>query len=220
MAHPPETREKVRRLYIQSQLSLQIVSSQCGVSFATAARWKKDAQDSGDDWDKLRAANVLAGNGMEDVGRAILMGLLVQYQTTIEQLNVDSQLPPQARVELLASLSDAFNKRRWRASAFCRKPRSWPRRWRSSRCCPPSSVNTIRSIWKPLSRCWNPLVMRCKNTMADKLIPVNSRVSVMASQVAYVIAPDLRIVEVHLLDGRVEYLEYAMRKTAGAPRPL
>ncbi|MDS6630650.1 DUF1804 family protein [Klebsiella michiganensis] len=32
------------------------------------ARWKKDAQDSGDDWDKLRAANVLAGNGMEDVG--------------------------------------------------------------------------------------------------------------------------------------------------------
>ncbi|KMV85308.1 hypothetical protein HMPREF9685_01933 [Klebsiella oxytoca 09-7231] len=110
MAHPPETREKVRRLYIQSQLSLQIVSSQCGVSFATAARWKKDAQDSGDDWDKLRAANVLAGNGMEDVGRAILMGLLVQYQTTIEQLNVDSQLPPQARVELLASLSDAFNK--------------------------------------------------------------------------------------------------------------
>uniref|UniRef100_UPI0034D209FC DUF1804 family protein n=2 Tax=Klebsiella pneumoniae complex TaxID=3390273 RepID=UPI0034D209FC len=63
-----------------------------------------------DDWDKLRAANVLAGNGMEDVGRAILMGLLVQYQTTIEQLNVDSQLPPHARVELLASLSDAFNK--------------------------------------------------------------------------------------------------------------
>jgi hypothetical protein len=28
--------------------------------------------------------------------------------------------------------------------------------------------------------------------MADKLIPVNSRVSVMASQVAYVIAPDYK----------------------------
>jgi transposase-like protein len=136
MAHPPETREKVRRLYIQSQLSLQIVSSQCGVSFATAARWKKDAQDSGDDWDKLRAANVLAGNGMEDVGRAILMGLLVQYQTTIEQLNVDSQLPPQARVDCWPASVMPSTKRRWRASAFCRKPRSWPQRWRSSRCCP------------------------------------------------------------------------------------
>lgn len=30
--------------------------------------------------------------------------------------------------------------------------------------------------------------------MADKLIRVNSRVSVMASQVAYVIAPEFRIV--------------------------
>lgn len=49
--------------------------------------------------------------------------------------------------------------------------------------------------------------------MADKLIPVNARVSVMASQVAGVIAPDYKeYVEVHLLDGRVEYLEYAMRQ--------
>lgn len=110
MAHPPETREKLRRLYIQSQLSLQIVSSQCGVSFATASRWKREAQDSGDDWDKLRAANVLASGGMEDVGRAILMGLLVQYQATIDQLNINADMPPSQRIELLASLSDAFNK--------------------------------------------------------------------------------------------------------------
>ncbi|HHR1021314.1 TPA: hypothetical protein ACS29M_004247 [Klebsiella pneumoniae] len=48
--------------------------------------------------------------------------------------------------------------------------------------------------------------------MADKLIPVNCRVSVMASQVACVVAPDYKDhVEVHLLDGRVEYLEFSMR---------
>lgn len=48
--------------------------------------------------------------------------------------------------------------------------------------------------------------------MADKLIRVNSRVSVMASQVAYVIAPEFKDrIDVHLLDGRVEELEYAMR---------
>ncbi|HCU2117797.1 TPA: hypothetical protein OUI25_001230 [Klebsiella pneumoniae] len=48
--------------------------------------------------------------------------------------------------------------------------------------------------------------------MADKLIRVNSRVSVMASLVAYVIAPEFQDrIEVHLLDGRVEELEYAMR---------
>lgn len=48
--------------------------------------------------------------------------------------------------------------------------------------------------------------------MADKLIRVNSRVSVMASQVAYVIAPEFQDrIEVHLLDGRVEELECSMR---------
>ncbi|OHY61266.1 hypothetical protein BB778_26390 [Pluralibacter gergoviae] len=51
--------------------------------------------------------------------------------------------------------------------------------------------------------------------MADKLIRVISRVSVMASQVAYVIAPEFKDlkdrIEVHLLDGRVEELEYSMR---------
>ncbi|EJM7588999.1 TPA: hypothetical protein R4216_002177 [Citrobacter freundii] len=48
--------------------------------------------------------------------------------------------------------------------------------------------------------------------MADKLIPVNSRVSVMASQVAYVDAPEFRDeVRVHFVDGRTEELEFSMR---------
>ena len=48
--------------------------------------------------------------------------------------------------------------------------------------------------------------------MADKLIRVNSRVSVMASQVAYVIAPEFQDrVDVHLVDGRIEELEFSMR---------
>lgn len=48
--------------------------------------------------------------------------------------------------------------------------------------------------------------------MADKLIRVNSRMSVMASQVAYVEAPEFRDeVRVHLLDGRVEELEFSRR---------
>lgn len=48
--------------------------------------------------------------------------------------------------------------------------------------------------------------------MADKLIRVNSRVSVMASQVAYVEAPEFRDeINVHLIDGRVECLEFALR---------
>ncbi|AMO79728.1 DUF1804 family protein [Obesumbacterium proteus] len=110
MAHPQETRDKLRKAYIFGQFSLEIASAQAGVAFATARRWKKESQDAGDDWDKMRAANTLAGNGLEDTGRAILTGLLIQYQTTLDTLNCDSTMQPRERVELLASLADAFNK--------------------------------------------------------------------------------------------------------------
>lgn len=130
MAHPPETREKLRRLYIQSQLSLQIVSSQCGVSFATASRWKKEAQDAGDDWEKLRAANVLASGGMEDVGRAILMGLLVQYQATIDQLNVNAEMPPKNALNCWPASVMPLIRRYRPVNAFCLRHRSSPRQWR------------------------------------------------------------------------------------------
>lgn len=53
---------------------------------------------------------MIAGGGLEDIARAVLTGLVTQYQTTLEQLNGDSKLPAQKRVELLASLADAFNK--------------------------------------------------------------------------------------------------------------
>ncbi|MFJ5441741.1 DUF1804 family protein [Pectobacterium sp. CHL-2024] len=110
MAHPQEVRDKLRRAYIFGQMSLEIASAQSGVAFATARRWKKDAQDAGDDWDKLRAAHVIAGGGLEDIGRAVLTGLVTQYQTTLEMLNGAADIPPRERVELLASLADAFNK--------------------------------------------------------------------------------------------------------------
>ncbi|MEH5750263.1 hypothetical protein PO640_15390 [Citrobacter freundii] len=55
--------------------------------------------------------------------------------------------------------------------------------------------------------------------MADKLIRVNSRVSVMASQVAYVKLPEFRDeVNVHLLDGRIECLEFSMRNERWAAK--
>ena len=40
MAHPQETREKLRRSYIFGQMSLEIASAQAGVAFATARRWQ------------------------------------------------------------------------------------------------------------------------------------------------------------------------------------
>lgn len=110
MAYSPEIRDKLRRAYIFGQMSLEIAASQVGVSFVSARRWKKDAQDKGDDWDALRSAHVLAGGTVEETGRAILTSMLIQYQTTMELLTNDRELKAPQRVELLASLGDSFNK--------------------------------------------------------------------------------------------------------------
>ena len=110
MAYLQETRDKLRRAYIFSQMSLEVAAAQAGVSFVTARRWKKEAQDRNDDWDKMRAAHMLAGGGVEDAGRAVLMSLVVQCQTVTEQINTNPDIPADKRVDLLASLADAFNK--------------------------------------------------------------------------------------------------------------
>ncbi|EKC3539553.1 DUF1804 family protein, partial [Salmonella enterica] len=73
MAYSKDDRARFRRAYIFSQLSLELTAAQFGISSPTALRWKRDAQKNGDDWDKLRAANALAGGGMEEAGRAVLM---------------------------------------------------------------------------------------------------------------------------------------------------
>ncbi|MGC0153291.1 DUF1804 family protein [Chromobacterium vaccinii] len=110
MAHAPEIRDKLRRLYVLDRLSLEVAAMQCGVSMSTASRWKRESTEAGDDWDKLRAAHILAGGGIENIARAALSGFMVQYQATMEALQVDPDTPAEKKVSMLASLADSFNK--------------------------------------------------------------------------------------------------------------
>ncbi|BBI91168.1 hypothetical protein SSYM_2246 [Serratia symbiotica str. Tucson] len=110
MAHPKETRDTLRRAYVFSTLSLELAAIQCGVSFATAGRWKKEARENGDDWDVIRSANMLASGAPEDVARSILASLMTQFQVTLEKVNTADDIPAQERVTLLASLTDGYSK--------------------------------------------------------------------------------------------------------------
>lgn len=112
MAHPPEMRDKLRRAYVFDGLSLEVASMQCGIAYSTAQRWKNNAADLGDDWDKQKSAQLLSGGGLEEIARAMLMGLVTQFKTTMDYLTYDEKvkLSPEERVKLLASLSDAYNK--------------------------------------------------------------------------------------------------------------
>ncbi|MBG3955897.1 DUF1804 family protein, partial [Pseudomonas aeruginosa] len=75
-----------------------------------ARRWKQQAEAEGDDWDKAQSAQLLAGGGLEDVARQVLAGLVTQFQATMEAIQVDAEIKPAVKVQLLASLADAYNK--------------------------------------------------------------------------------------------------------------
>ena len=109
MAHPKETRELLRQKYVYDRLPLEAAAQAAGVPPATARSWKYAAKEQGDDWDKLRAAHLLAGGSLESIGRATLTGFLVQYQSTIEEVSAADR-DPFAKAQALASLADSYNK--------------------------------------------------------------------------------------------------------------
>ena len=101
MAHPKETREKLRRLYVSDGQTLEIAAMMCEIPTATARSWKRAAKETGDDWDKVRAAYTLAGGGIEDLSRSLLAGFLVQYQSTMTMLqdtSVEELMPSERSV--------------------------------------------------------------------------------------------------------------------------
>lgn len=110
MAHPPEVRDKVRRAYVFDRLSLEVSALKCGVSYGTASRWKAHAAQSGDDWDRAQAAQLMAGGTIEDIGRQMLAGLVTQYQASMDEITRNTDIKPGAKVQMLSSLADAFNK--------------------------------------------------------------------------------------------------------------
>ncbi|PVF73584.1 hypothetical protein CSC14_2980 [Proteus mirabilis] len=70
---------------------------------------------------------MLAGGGVEDAGRAVLMSLVVQCQAVTEKINTNPDIPAEKRVELLASLADALIKPRPPVKKYCLKRINWLR---------------------------------------------------------------------------------------------
>lgn len=109
MAYSKDKISEVRKRYIFDRLPLEQVAQLSSVSYATAGRWKKQAFDRGDDWDKVRTAHSLAGSEDESVARELLTELVLMFKTTMDAVKND-ELDPQTKVKLLASLSDSYNK--------------------------------------------------------------------------------------------------------------
>lgn len=110
MAHSATVQARARAAYIHDTLPLEQVATLTGVPFATLARWKRQSREKGDDWDKLRAANLLAGEGVEAVARQMLADYVTQHKTLMHTVLNDPSMDAAKKVSALASLADSFNK--------------------------------------------------------------------------------------------------------------
>lgn len=110
MAHSEDARRALRAAYVFGQLSLEVAALKAGVPPATARNWKRAARAAGDDWDRARDAQMIAGGGMEDVLRQTLGMMVQKVQATMQMLDGDPDIPPVQVTAALASLADSYNK--------------------------------------------------------------------------------------------------------------
>lgn len=109
MAYSKDDKDKVRRAYIFDRIPLDKCVALFGISYGTLQRWKKEALASGDDWDKIRTAQTLAGGEVEDIARQLLTDLIIIFKTTMDSVK-ESELDAVVKVQLLTSLSDSYHK--------------------------------------------------------------------------------------------------------------
>lgn len=110
MAKSAEVRSLVRKHYVFDRLSLEQASKLGGVAYSTAKRWREQAAQEGDDWDKVKSAATLASGDVEQLAQQILTEMLVQFNAVLDIIKADSSMQAATRVELLSSLMDNIHK--------------------------------------------------------------------------------------------------------------
>lgn len=110
MAHPQETRVALRAAYLGG-LGLELAAVKAGISIATARRWKDEAQEAGDDWDKFKAASLMvAGGGLEQAMRRVAAGVVLRAEATLEHIQHDPDIDPIEAAKALGGLADSLSK--------------------------------------------------------------------------------------------------------------
>lgn len=108
MAHSQETRDNVRRLYVEG-MPLTAAAITFGVSYDTSRDWKKSAKKRGDDWDTARTAYQVSDQGIDALNQQLVEDFTRQSVTTMRELK-DAELSAVAKVQLQATLADAYAK--------------------------------------------------------------------------------------------------------------
>ena len=108
MAHPQESRDKLRQLYIEG-MALTGAAIASGISYDTARDWKKSANKRGDNWDTARTAYSISDAGIDSLNQQLVESFARQSLTTMRELD-SAALPAADKVQLQAQLADAYAK--------------------------------------------------------------------------------------------------------------
>lgn len=110
MAYSIKQRNEVKKNYVHKLLPMTQAAKLANVPVNTARRWKDEAFEKGDDWDKARAASALSSGGRDDLMKTIVNDFVICHQSIMESLKTDEHLTAKEKVDSLTSLADAFSK--------------------------------------------------------------------------------------------------------------
>jgi hypothetical protein len=108
MAHNQQTKDTVRRLYIEG-MPLTVAAITGGVSYDTARDWKAKAKTNGDDWDTARTAYMVSEQGVDDLTRNMVEGFMREAIVVQRELS-NGNLNAMQRADVIASISDSTSK--------------------------------------------------------------------------------------------------------------
>ncbi len=109
MAHSQETKRKVRSEYVKG-MPLKAAAALHNVPYGTARTWKEAASNAGDDWDVARAALRLSDGGVKALTAEVIEDFVHMFKSTIDAVKADKKLSPLQKADVLAKLSDAYQK--------------------------------------------------------------------------------------------------------------
>ncbi len=108
MAHySKEVKDEVRKKYVYEKQPLAKVAKSVNVPYGTVARWKKQAKEQGDDWDKVKFAHTKSGGSLEELARQVITEFILQHEYAFNELKDNATGD---KIKQLATLSDSLAK--------------------------------------------------------------------------------------------------------------
>lgn len=104
-----DLKRKARSDYVYRRMNGATIALALGISEATFGRWKKAAKDAGDNWDLVRSASVMAGEGLDVVVSSVVEDFMILAQALLEDVK-SGELPLDLKVKHLVALADAMTK--------------------------------------------------------------------------------------------------------------